>query len=162
MSKIIIDGYNAIYKIPEIRVYLKQSLQTTRGKFVQYLSAWKVRNHIRQKIYVVYDGQQDTGMDASPKSRGIYSHFSHAPLSADQYIINMLKQSKTNHGVIVITDDNSIRNHCRVYNAVIKPVAFLTHDKKVFNASSDEKTITADVEHDINNYLKSIWDITEK
>ena len=162
-TSLLIDGYNVIHKIPELSSYLHKSLEQSREKLALYLQAWKQKTHFKGSISAVFDGRSQNFIDTHDYVHGIQFVFSYQGSDADSHIITMLKKGRGNTSFTVITDDNFIANHCRVYGAVHKPVAYLLPDSRQKHTTrqdrQDRKDIPARARNDINTYLKKTWGI---
>lgn len=121
----MIDGYNVIYKIPEICVKLNQSLEEARKALALYLSDWK-RQYSNADVIVVFDGKDAEFPDEkSVWIAGIHCIFTRSNETADDRIISMLSKYGDARDITVISEDNSIRNACRATGAGLKRVDFL-------------------------------------
>ena len=170
MQKLIVDGYNVIYKIPKLRAVLDKSLEKARNTLGSFLLAWKKEAGFHGKIIVAFDGQSENILDQMSSYHGITFLFSSKEEDADCMIISLLKENANSSRakITVVTDDNYIANHCRVYQAEIRSVAWLSSTEstqkadrstKGRNASSTQKRISRKNQQEINQYLKGIWGI---
>ncbi len=130
----IIDGYNAIHKIPELEAKLGESLESARGALAMEISGWR-RRHVNANVYIVFDGRNEHILDHShTKICGIDCIFTRSEESADDRIINMVRSTKDSSAITVISDDNRVRNNCRAHKAQVKYTSFL----KISNKRSRE------------------------
>lgn len=161
-DSIIIDGYNAIYKLSSLKTSHQESSETARDKFALFLQKWQRQISFKGTIYVVFDGQSQNYLDEKSTVHGIHFCFSYHDSDADNYIISMLKREGKQKKFLVVTDDNYIRNHCKVYSADWKSVAYLTQKKKYVknkNTILSNKNISHIDQISINKYLKEQWGI---
>ncbi|MBN1781891.1 NYN domain-containing protein [bacterium] len=102
----LIDGYNLMHAIPEIRARMKPDLQTAREGLIIRLSGFAQRKNVG--ITVVFDGRgRDEHSPARrPKVRVL---FSKAPVDADYVIRNLIESSKTGDPLVVVTSDAAIK-----------------------------------------------------
>jgi len=115
-NKIIIDAWNVIWKIPEISELIPEELQLARQRFNQLL-----KNYFQQKsvIYkIIYDGQPGI-ISSQSEHRGQDVYFSKNPESADQKIIQLLKNQKEQSQWTVITSDRELSGKIKNYGAKI-------------------------------------------
>jgi len=166
-STVIIDGYNAIHKIEELKNVLLQNIEQSREKFALYLQRWKRYTQFKGAILVFFDGQSQNYLDSISSSHGIEFYFSYHDSDADNHIIAYLKTAKKGNRILVITDDNYIRNHCKIYHADCENVSFLWEKKRISSNTSvsdnyarRKKPLTQKDKNDINHYLKNKWGIT--
>ena len=126
----IIDGYNAIHKIPELEARLGKSLESARTALAMEISGWR-RRYANAKIYIVFDGRDEHIFDSSrTKICGIDCIFTRSNESADDRIINIVRGSKDSSAITVISDDNMVRNSCKAHRAQVKYTSFLQENKK--------------------------------
>ena len=125
MKKIIVDGYNAIYKIPEISDKLDKSLSDARTALAMHMSYWRGKG-MYSRVFIVFDGQ-DSVMEERPQSKlcGIDCVFARTREKADNLIIRMVRDAEDASKITVVSDDNYVRNNCRAHGAEVKHVAFL-------------------------------------
>lgn len=109
--RIIIDGYNLIYQIPELRRQLERDLEGARERLLDSLSLFSVKK--QAEYTVVFDGN---GQDQpeSKNRRGLKVVFSKPPQKADPLIKRMLSEKKHNEDMIVVTSDLDICNYARI------------------------------------------------
>jgi predicted RNA-binding protein with PIN domain len=160
---LLLDGYNVIHKIESLEKELRQGLQNARQKLAFFLLDWKKRKNFKGKLAVVFDGQSENFLDVNETIGDVKFYYSYKDSDADNHIIAILKKDKKPSRIIVITDDNYIRNHCKIYGAQVKPVSFLIQKERKKNqtpvTSGDDKHISIHDVHDINAYLKQKWGV---
>ena len=156
MKHIILDGYNVIYKLPELKRKLDESLEAARIALAHLLSGWR-RQYSSADICIVFDGKDHEMPNASPaRIAGIECVFTRTGETADNHIIKIVHDSESPGEFLVISEDNSVRNSCRAHGTEVKPASFLMpHRKKSQRASSDtDKTISATNSSRITNSYK--------
>lgn len=57
METLIVDGYNIIYKVPELEKLLDKSLETARAGLEGMLERYRAKQRSVGRIYIVYDGK---------------------------------------------------------------------------------------------------------
>ena len=73
MNRLILDGYNVIHELPELKKNLLLSLEDARAALVNFMQIW-VNNHAyKGKINIIFDGTDEFGSDNQ-------SSFSNKPL----------------------------------------------------------------------------------
>lgn len=160
---LLIDGYNVIHKIDALKAELQRNLENSRKKLALYLNDWKHQCGFKGAISVVFDGQSANYLDSVESYHGIKFYYSYKDSDADNHIIAMLKSHNCPSSITVITDDNYIKNHCKVYGARSKPVSYLTVPKIKKPAPKDNHTSYKQIPHkdivDINDYVRKKWGI---
>ncbi|HEY7678102.1 MAG TPA: NYN domain-containing protein [Candidatus Methylomirabilis sp.] len=103
---IIVDGYNLIRRLPDLRERESESLEAGRAALVNLLAAYRrARGHHR--ITVVFDGQ---GGPAVPfgggRIAGIDVRFSRLGETADRAITRLAQEGRS--GALVISSDREV------------------------------------------------------
>jgi len=125
MKTIIIDGYNIIHRIPAFSLKLKESLKAARNELALYLSLWKKR-YSNAEVYIIFDSKSNDGFNFDRMIlHGINCLFSEATGEADEHIKSMVRDSGEPGSILVISDDNNIRQSCRIHGAMVKRADFL-------------------------------------
>ncbi|MBL7070559.1 MAG: NYN domain-containing protein [Candidatus Omnitrophica bacterium] len=126
----IIDGYNVIHKIPELCAKLEESLESARDALVIEIQSWK-RRYADSKAYIVFDGKNEDIFDDLPtRILGIDCVFTRSKESADDRIISMVRNAEAPSLITVISDDNQVRNGCRMQGAQVQYSSFISINKK--------------------------------
>lgn len=119
--KIILDGYNVAHKIPGVRERLKESLEKGRAALENHLATWKKLKGFTGNITIVYDGKEA----ASTHGHGFENIFTASREEADDCIIRLIRAQKNPGEVIVVSEDNKVRNSCRALGAQVVPASYL-------------------------------------
>ncbi len=121
----IIDGYNFIHKIPELRTALDSGLQEARQALAGYLKGLAAQLGLKAgEFRIVYDGNvkfDDRGSEPGP----VRADFSRGGGSADDEIIALLRKMKSPRGVTVVSDDNMVANGARAHGVRVLRAAEL-------------------------------------
>ena len=152
MADIILDGYNVIYKIPQLRQHLDKSFEDARMALASFVFTWGRNHSNRGKITIVFDGR-DGLVNTSQSLCGIKCIYTKTKQEADDRIIAIVRDNPNSKEIIVISDDNYVTNNCKVHGAQVRSVAFLLQSKTQA-AAQDDKSIDSKTEHDINEWLK--------
>ena len=118
----ILDAYNVIHKIPSLEKLADKDLRTSREALIHLVTRLAARGDTT-KIILVFDGQtqyHDLANSAPPKIKLIYSNTNE---DADDRIAVVLESLPERPIRIVVSDDNSVRNHARAYKASPMSVA---------------------------------------
>ncbi len=101
---IVVDGYNLIRRLPELRKHESESLEAGRAALVHLLAGYRrARGHHR--ITVVFDGQSGTG-GAVGRTAGIEVRFSRPGETADRLIARLAQEGRG--GVLVVSSDREV------------------------------------------------------
>ncbi len=126
-NKIIIDGWNLIWQIPEISKYIPDNLAQARTTLNQRIKSYYQQKKVFLKI--IYDGKSGIIGDTKGTSR-IDIRFSKDPEKADHLIINFLRREKRAADWTAVTSDRELSMRIRNTGAkVISSEAFLSRIK---------------------------------
>lgn len=103
---IVVDGYNLIRRLPELREREAESLEAGRGALLRMLAAYRrARGHHR--ITVVFDGQGGLPVPGVPgRTAGIDVRFSRPGETADRVITRLAQEGRG--GVVVVSSDREV------------------------------------------------------
>ena len=126
---LIVDGYNVIFKIPELGYSTeKYDIEILRNRFLALLEQYKEKR--KHKLIVVFDGKGH-GNSSEARAVGIDVVFSRQDLDADEEIKRMVSNSETPRHITVITADRDIEQYVKKYGCkVVEPLAFYRDMKK--------------------------------
>ncbi len=131
MKILIIDGYNAIHKIPEIEDLLDESLEDARNAITSLAREYQRRHGGIAEVHVVFDGRDEySGLSFNPSaSLGIDPERSRRVNKpnqvfsktgeGDRKIIRLAQDKSSEFHVIVVSDDNRVGNSCRAAGATV-------------------------------------------
>jgi predicted RNA-binding protein with PIN domain len=132
---LLVDGYNVINRIPDLKVSLDGGLQNARNRLALQVSTWS-HEHPGVECVIVFDGafQYSGGRDQRIAGiRCIYSMTSHG---GDDELIRFVRDYKgKKFDITVVSDDNKVGNNCRAHGATIQPSSFLMARKAARPAS---------------------------
>lgn len=121
----IIDGYNVLHKIPQLRNLMNQSLEIARQKLEQYLRSYQGTKRI--KVILVYDGERLNCQVPNYSTANFKIIFSHAPVKADPVIKKLIKKNSNPKQLFVITADRDILQFAKACSAnTLDPHAFFS------------------------------------
>ena len=103
---IVVDGYNLIRRLPDLRERERESLEAGRAALVKMLAAYRrARGHHR--ITVVFDGgARPAGLAATERVAGIDVRYSPPGQTADALITRLAREGRA--GVLVISSDREV------------------------------------------------------
>jgi predicted RNA-binding protein with PIN domain len=152
MPQLLLDGYNVIYKIPQLQSHLNHSLEDARQALANFMITWARTHHNKASISIIFDGR-DGIINSSQSLCGIKSIYTKTKQEADDKIISIVRNSQAKQDITVISDDNYVTNNCKAHGAQVKSTAFLLQPKAQGSAQ-DDKPIDSKTEHEINEWLK--------
>ena len=88
---LIIDGYNAIYKILELRLKLERGLEFARSGLASLVSTWN-RAHSSYDCLIVFDGNNSAAGPTKTTLNGVRCFFTRTKSEADDEIIRNIRE----------------------------------------------------------------------
>lgn len=164
MKALVVDGYNAIYKIPHLRKLLDESLQAARGAVTKLAKEYQRKRGGIDKVCVVFDGKdayRDEMFGIQP------NHVFSKTGQGDLELIKVVRRLSKKYHVEVVSDDNFVRNNSRSYNATIVGVSKFAqtsgerrkYQSKTKNDIAADK-VSPEAASLINEELKKHWGIS--
>jgi predicted RNA-binding protein with PIN domain len=156
---LLVDGYNVINRLPELRPSLEGGLENAQNRLALHLSAWRL-SHPGFDCVIVFDGNPRHGGPDVQRLAGIKCLFSRTPHGGDAAIIAFVRD---HHGwksdITVVSDDNYVRNNCRAHGASVEPSSFILVRKARLSgsrvkSSPDGKGIDRKAAAEIDRELK--------
>ena len=142
MQLLIIDGYNAIHALPELKSHLNKGLERARDALAKLAREWKA-GHPACDVLIVYDGQSGvTGgtRDSGRGGAGIRCVFTPSRVEADDHIKKIIRKQGHDSQTIVITRDREILSCCRDHGVRFETPDFLLVKKAVRQRQADAPT----------------------
>ncbi|PYQ13128.1 MAG: hypothetical protein DMH00_05025 [Acidobacteria bacterium] len=102
MEKILIDGYNLLYKDGVLKNLAERSLEEAREELLDRIAAYRTAE---MEILVVFDGQGARDRRNPPGRPGIQVRFSRGPRTADQVILEIIEREPKRGSLSVVTSD---------------------------------------------------------
>lgn len=113
----ILDAYNIIHKIARLEQKLDTSLRVAREALINACGELVACRGDVDECIVVFDGNSAFS-DLDTPSRGpVHIIYTESFEEADDRIIKILSEMKRPAEVMVVSDDNYVINHARVYRA---------------------------------------------
>ncbi|TFH00013.1 MAG: hypothetical protein E4H13_08345 [Calditrichales bacterium] len=136
-NRIVIDGWNVCWKMPEIEKLINENLEQARKQFIQI-----VKTHFQTKnatFKIIFDGQPNV-FGGEEKSVS----FSKNPQTADDKIIQFLKKQKGANSWTVVTSDRELASRAKNIGArTISSENFITklskYKSSTMNSGHKEK-----------------------
>lgn len=115
----IVDGYNFIYKIPELKsVMVEQGPREARLALDGYLLVLAPKLGKRAADFmIIYDGND--AVRGGGESGQVRAAFSRGEEDADAHLIRCVRESSDPRSIVVISDDNQVANNARVHGAKV-------------------------------------------
>lgn len=158
MKALVVDGYNAIYKIPRLKMLLDQSLAQARKGITALARNYKRRCGGIGKICVVFDGKDEFrgGLDTTKSADEVFSGTG----CGDKEIIRVVGDLSGEYDVIVASDDNFVRNNSRAQRAMVITIAefaAMGEGKKTVKKTTSIKKINIEDALEIDKELREHW-----
>ena len=159
--KILIDGYNLIWAVPEIRERVLNeergiNLEGGRKKLLHYLEIYQ-KAHPKLKITVVFDSREEIFPYPSLPSRikVLYSNGE----TADDIIEKIVEDEKSSKGTLVVTSDNELKIIVKEKGAEV--IGSLTFFERIAPREKciSHKKLSGQQENLIKDELKRVYKI---
>ena len=115
MKVLIVDGYNAIHKIPEIDSISDDSLEDARSAVTGLAKEYQRRVGGVSEVFVVFDGRDEYRGMGFNKPNQVFSRTG----QGDSRIIKLVHEKSERFHVIVASDDNRVGNSSRAAGATL-------------------------------------------
>lgn len=126
---LIIDGYNVINRVPELRSSLERGLEQARMRLALQVATWD-RTHPAYEPVIVFDGRDRSAGGSDQRLAGVRCLFSQVTHGGDEEIIRLVREYRASGAeVMVVSDDNKVINNSRVHGALVRPSAFIMDTK---------------------------------
>ena len=112
--RLLIDGYNLIPAIPELRRLLRGDLEAGREGLIEMLRTWRRNSGGSHRITVVFDGKPQRDRGERRSAGGIETLFSRHEI-ADALILRLLKGD--HRGAVLVTSDRALGEAAAPYAA---------------------------------------------
>lgn len=122
MKTFILDGYNVIFSLPELESLTETSLEAARDGLFHFCDRFCQKRGDIRRIHIVFDGKSQYGSRTGEAYGFLDVQYSATGQSADDVIIELLDEMKSLKNVTVVSNDNYVRNHGRVYGAQVLSV----------------------------------------
>jgi predicted RNA-binding protein with PIN domain len=160
MTKILlVDGYNVINRIPELKPSLDGGLENARSRLALQIATWS-HDHPECECVIVFDGDKNFAGGRDSRLAGIRCIFSRAAHGGDDEIIRFVRDCKgRTSDITVVSDDNNVRNNCRAHGASVQPSSYIMTGKSRqardrVKAPTDGKGISKEAASDIDKELR--------
>jgi predicted RNA-binding protein with PIN domain len=122
---LIVDGYNVINRVPELKASLDGGLQNARNLLALQVSNW-AREHRGVECVIVFDGEFQASGGRGQRIAGVRCVFSFVAHGGDDELIRFVREYKGKRSdITVVSDDNNVRNNCRAHGASVQPAGYI-------------------------------------
>ncbi|OGW76079.1 MAG: hypothetical protein A2Z72_01805 [Omnitrophica bacterium RBG_13_46_9] len=160
MRALVIDGYNAIHKIPYLRRIMDKSLMKAREEITRLAREYQRKTGGISKVCVIFDGKDEYKSGVIP---GRPCHIFSGTGKGDEEVISAVRRLSAEYDVLVVTDDNFVRNNSRAYRAQVIGISkfkeFLEKRQKREPVKNPGRKLTPQAAIEINEDLKRHWGI---
>lgn len=148
MLQFIIDGYNLVHKIPKIK-----DSSVPCSELLSFLHKNKLTGSLKNQVLVVFDGGKPPYQINNFHYKILFSY----EKSADDLIIDKIKQLKNKKQIIVVTDDRELRYRAKSLQAQTSSVHEFILKAKKTKPNQDKKEINYSLQREITEEMKKIW-----
>ncbi len=100
----VIDGYNVMNALPELRAITKVDFDGAREKLIEMMAEY--RSYLGIDMVIVFDAHLATrSREHTEMIKGIKIVFTKEKMTADSYIEKVISEMTANRQVIVVTND---------------------------------------------------------
>jgi predicted RNA-binding protein with PIN domain len=122
---LLVDGYNVINRVPELRPSLEVGLENARLRLALQVSTWN-RTHPSYECVIIFDGDERYTGAPNQDLAGVRCLFSKTAHGGDDKIIRLVRSYRDRGAdVTVVSDDNKVSNNCRAHGATVRPSSFI-------------------------------------
>lgn len=127
---LLVDGYNVVNRVPELRTSLDGGLQNARNRLALQVSTWS-HEHPGVEPIIVFDGRFQLSGGREQRIAGVRCIFSLAAHGGDDELIRFVRdyQGKKSD-ITVVSDDNNVANNCGAHGAAVQPSSFIMAKKR--------------------------------
>lgn len=153
MPHYLIDGFNVFHKIRAL-----EHSTTPRSDLVQYIRRNRLTGSTNNRVTIVFDGYETAELHVDPDYHIIFSD----NRTADDVIKEIIRGVRHKRDVVVVSDDNEIRNAAREEGAQVWGAQQFLASKKSRRPNGkheedDDRGLSPSQMMDITDELKKIW-----
>lgn len=163
---IILDGYNVIHRVPDLKRRLDRGLAPARDALMRYCGGWMTKRKDIGAIYVVFDGDSSVRGVTHGTARGVSAVFTRTGEEADSRILDIIKRGRPDSEYIVVSDDGYVSLTSRRFGAAAMTVSefYRPHApgrarKEQGSDEGEKESLSPGEERDIFEELKREWGI---
>ena len=122
---LIVDGYNVIHRLPELKPSLDVGLENARLRLALLVSAWN-HDHPAYECVIVFDGDERVSGGGESNLAGVRCVFSRMAHGGDARIVRLVREyGGRASDITVVSDDNFVGNNCRAHGASVQPAGYI-------------------------------------
>lgn len=148
MLQFIIDGYNIVHKIKKIK-----DSSTPCNALTVFIYKNKLTGSRNNKVWIIFDGGRPPYVIDDFQYKVLFS----GQKSADDLIIDKVRQSKNKKQIVVVSDDRQLVHKVKMLGAGILSVDKFATKKKKPKQEGGKKDIKYSLQREITEELKKIW-----
>lgn len=127
MKILILDGYNVIGKIRYLSGIADKSLKEARSEVTRLANDYKRKIGGISEVYVVFDGQSRFRDVDIPRPK---EHIFSTTGMGDRKIVDTIRKFSSRGKLVVVSDDNYVRNSARAYKAsLLRPTDLVQRER---------------------------------
>lgn len=157
----IVDGYNAIHRVPAFRKALDASVEAGRRALISYCIEWMSRRRDTGQFLIVFDSGPSVGGSCEGVASGVRVVNTRHGESADERIHDMLQEWQPAARCTVVSDDTEVARRARQVGAdVMSAAAFAGVLRQPDGATDDsggKNALTPGQEKTITDELRRLW-----
>ena len=126
---LLVDGYNVVNRLPELRRSLEEGLQNARNRLALEVATWG-HAHPGVECVIIFDGRFQLSGGREQRIAGVRCLYTLEAHGGDDELIRFVREFKgLASEITVVSDDNKVGNNCRAHGALVKPSEFLVTRK---------------------------------
>ena len=114
---VIVDGYNAIHRLPRLRARLDKGLEAARNQLVIECAARLSLQHDVERLWIVFDGKSFPSAALPQPGPRLKVIFSRSGESADDRILDLVRDMADTRTCVVVSDDQDVARPARQLHA---------------------------------------------
>ena len=117
MVTVILDGYNVIHAVPELKRQLDRSLEAARDALVTLCGEYRARRGDVAHLFVIFDGNQDDASGPHAGRGGVTVLFTQRQEEADERILSLIRADGRRSRFVIVSNDTHVFNNARALGA---------------------------------------------
>ena len=159
----IIDGYNAIHRIPKWADLLDIELASARQALCSFCAEWMSTRKDAERFIVVFDGDSSVSPFSNDAYRGVHIIYTMTNVTADSKIISIVEDMARPADAVVVSDDREVVRGCKTAGAEVSSVnhfaATLRHGSGSGTDAGAKHNLSPAQRNQITNDLKREWGV---
>ncbi|MCB9800011.1 MAG: NYN domain-containing protein [Candidatus Omnitrophica bacterium] len=109
----LLDGYNVIYAIPELRHKLQLKAEFARKALLDECVRYQMSRGDIRHIYVIFDGQEEHETGPQHYAGSVSEIYTRHKEEADERIIRMIRNEEISGELMIVSNDRYVFNRSR-------------------------------------------------